>query len=474
MSAAGAGASAVNNIKIGDSAYIDGDNADGSTQTGIEAANVSVTGNDTSTITANVGTGAISASFGAVGVAVSVGVSLATNNVADTMDVYVANASLTASLTSYETGVAGGQNATVVSLKPGDTVLLGNSFGGAAYSGPLQTIGSGSQAATVDPGDIVQNGSSVYRYMGAAATQFDLSGLTPTFTAASGLESLAQGVLVADANGNVYRYVGPGGDDNVSVKPGEFVQVGGAYYEYVGLLAQTFDLTGAANTNPDNSSPNFSDTTVWTPGATPPTGAVIYPYGALVNLSTTAFSNPTLWQFVAVAAPNFADASAWSPYPGTAGATYRYVGAPGSVNLGAQDYTDTSKWVQVGFVTAAAPGTSPLNVALQAGDTVTDAAGDAFEYVGPSQTLDINSQNYANTALWAPTGFVKVAATELATINASGEAAAVALSGGVVGVSVSGAGVNVANTILGDTEAYLPTARSPRRAPYPPPPPIRR
>ena len=63
--------------------------------------------------------------------------------------------------------------------------------------------------------------------------------------------------------------------------------------------------------------------------------------------------------------------------PGVVGATYRYVGSSGRVDLGSQNFTDASRWALVG-------GTP----------------GGVYRYSGAAASLDLNSTDYGNTALW--------------------------------------------------------------------------
>ena len=155
-----------------------------------------------------------------------------------------------------------------------------------------------------------------------------------------------------------------------------------------------------------------------------------------INLSTTNFSDTTLWTRVS------------SP-----GDVYRFVGASGGVDINNEDYSVTARWQRV-----------PPSY-LQ--------SGDVYRYVGQAQTLDLNNQNYAtDTADWQrvvagavpatyipqtqTTTSVQVVAVENATITSVSVAAAlsIAASGGA-GISVAGGGSSAINTITSKTEAYI-------------------
>ena len=59
------------------------------------------------------------------------------------------------------------------------------------------------------------------------------------------------------------------------------------------------------------------------------------------------------------------------------GTDYQYIGTPNAqVDLSTTDFTNTQNWTRLA------------------------SAGDVYRYVGSGATLDINNQNYPNTALW--------------------------------------------------------------------------
>ena len=85
---------------------------------GVSAASVSLSGMDTSGITAEVDTTAIAAAFGAVAVGGAVGVSQATNEITNNMQVYIANAGDGVSATSGSVSVSANESATITSPGP--------------------------------------------------------------------------------------------------------------------------------------------------------------------------------------------------------------------------------------------------------------------------------------------------------------------------------------------------------------------
>src|SRR5258706_8071060 len=95
MGLAGAGGSATNQVVADVHAYIDGTDpgSDGVGSLGILANSVLVSADDTNTsIHATVGTAAVGVGVGAVGAAISVGISLAHNQIDNDIAAYIANA----------------------------------------------------------------------------------------------------------------------------------------------------------------------------------------------------------------------------------------------------------------------------------------------------------------------------------------------------------------------------------------------
>ena len=95
IAASGSGASAVNRIAVDPQAYQNGDSAGtGAAVTGVSAPSVSFTATDASTIVANVAAVSLSVSLaGAVGASISIGVSLAMNQIDNDAEAYIASAS---------------------------------------------------------------------------------------------------------------------------------------------------------------------------------------------------------------------------------------------------------------------------------------------------------------------------------------------------------------------------------------------
>ena len=124
-----------NDIGLAIDAYIDGDTASGATQTGITAANITISSGDTSNITAEVDTTSIAAAFGAVAVGGSVGVSLATNEISNNMEVYIANAGDGVTASSSFVSVSALESATITAEASASSLALSGGAVGVSISG---------------------------------------------------------------------------------------------------------------------------------------------------------------------------------------------------------------------------------------------------------------------------------------------------------------------------------------------------
>jgi hypothetical protein len=99
------------------------------------------------------------------------------------------------------------------------------------------------------------------------------------------------------------------------------------------------------------------------------------------------------------------------------GRIYEYVGeAPliGDINLGAQDYTDTTLWKSIIYIQQ----DSPAQVVK--GDRVRLDGGDIYEYVGTTPLtgpVDLGAQTYTNATLWKPINDIVVDVLSVSTIT---------------------------------------------------------
>jgi len=74
---------------------------------------------------------------------------------------------------------------------------------------------------------------------------------------------------------------------------------------------------------------------------------------------------------------DYTDTSRWAPIGGTAGSVYRYLGAAATLDLDAVDYADTGLWLEI-----------------------VGNAGSVYEYLGTTATRDLGSVNYGDLGYW--------------------------------------------------------------------------
>ena len=153
----GAGAVAINRVAANVKAYIDGTDpgSDGLGTLGILANTISLTASDSSTIDATVGTASVGAGFGLVGAAVSVGVSLATNEVNNHVSAYIANAAAHGQSVRLRGGgaitIAATEEATISATGVAASAAVGGGLVGVSFAG-----------AGVDVTNVIRNKTNAY------------------------------------------------------------------------------------------------------------------------------------------------------------------------------------------------------------------------------------------------------------------------------------------------------------------------
>ncbi len=148
-------------------------------------------------------------------------------------------------------------------------------------------------------------------------------------------------------------------------------------------------------------------------GGTP---GVIYRYkgnSAALDLATQNYADTSLWDPVLSTSNGSTAMTAGkqvmiaSSYGGggTAGAIYEYLGSSTTLNLGGQNYTNSTLWRKVETSPFSSTDTISINpsdsVLVVAGNNSGGDAGSIYKYVGTSPVaLNLAAQNYANTTLW--------------------------------------------------------------------------
>ena len=401
---AGAGVHVVNKIAMHVEAYIEGDGANG-----IYAAAVSLAARDTSSITANALGVAVAAAFGALGFGLSIGVSIAENDISNRVF-------------SCIEGVDGAANTTDAPCADGTTETGTDS---AVNTDPRHTTAETS--AALQPGDrvLVQPGyahggvaGTTYRYTGSATT-LDLS--TQDYTGASWSVAHTWTPVASVAGLDLAQHSTT--DGSVALQPGDLVSVPTGYAG--GGSAGLYRYLGAAATR---------------------------------DLGIQDYSLATLWAAVAVGDLHRSADGTVAVVPGdlvsNSTGLYRYVGTPGTVALNIQDFTATGSWapVAVGDISVTAGESATIDATAQA-----IAVAAAVGLVGISLAgAGANAQNVILTntgahvvsATLASGGGVAVMASNSGGITAHVTAAAVAASFGLISVGVA-VGTSISRNFIG-------------------------
>ena len=186
VSLSGSGVGTVNEMATDVKAYIDGDSAPGATTTGIAGTSISLTAQDTSSITVVAGAASIAASVaGTAGVALSIGVALAQNRVANDVEAYIADVANTADTANATAGgitLEADEGATIEATSAAASLAVGiGGTAGVSVSGAgaaaLNTILTADEAYVLDS-TLVGDGA-------VSATAHDSASITATIVAAS-------------------------------------------------------------------------------------------------------------------------------------------------------------------------------------------------------------------------------------------------------------------------------------------------
>ncbi|MDB5862130.1 MAG: repeat-containing protein, partial [Ramlibacter sp.] len=148
IGASGTGVEAANRINVTVEASITGDGTDG-----IRADSITLTAQDTSSISSLAGAASLAAAFsGTVGVALSIGVSLAHNTIASTVEAFIANADDGVTSTVGDITLSATEDATIDSV----------SFAAALSVGISGTVGAGVAGAGAEATNVILTTTSAY------------------------------------------------------------------------------------------------------------------------------------------------------------------------------------------------------------------------------------------------------------------------------------------------------------------------
>ncbi len=267
-------------------------------------------------------------------------------------------------------------------LNAGDTVQLGVNYDTVDFT--VGTTASTTQALT--PGDVIQDGATLYRYVGSGGT-FDLT------TDAAITADPADFKVIGGTAGAIYAYIGSAPatlDLNDTDYTGADWATPKTYY--------SAPTTGISNTQSLNPGDRVSVeagylTAAYTVGASPATNndVTLNPGDVIADaanfyryVGASKKSNVDLTNDTAITS----DPTDFVQIGGQQSQTYVYIGAAGtSVDLNASNYADTTTWrPATAYLAPTSAGGATNTQALYYGDTVALPAGyDAVNYtVGSS------------------------------------------------------------------------------------------
>ncbi len=447
--------------------------------TPVTAASVSINASDTSSIMATAGAASLAASLSSSGnaAAIAIGVALATNEIDNVVQAYIANVpSVTA--TSGGISITSTESATIstVSAAAAVSASFSSSGKGVAISG----AGAEAQNTILGTDNAYVSDTNLSSATSIALNATDASQITATIVSvavslgistSSNAVGAAIGIAVArnfignsvDTSTTDYDYLTS--DNVLTVNYGDTVKIAsgalaGDIYKYVG--SQPITVTGtytAGNDNPTQLKPGQS---VYVPAGTDGvTSDSVYRYIGSTKLSnpdltTEKYSDPTMWQQVTALESDYSNSELWKlvNVNGNPLQVEAYVLNSGVTATTTYTVTANSQQNINATVTAIA-------VAVAASDENAGAVSGSGVYTANTISTDVlayqnNDFGGTGTNAGITAGSVSFGASDTSTITADAVAASVAASvSGDVAVAVA-IGLSIAeNTIDNDVKAYL-------------------
>ncbi len=184
----GAGASAVNRVAANVKAFIDGTGS-----TGVIADSISLTASDTSDIDATVGTASVGVGVGLVGAAISVGISIASNDINNSVSAYIANGESVKTRDGGAITISATEGATINALGVAASAAIGGGLVGISFAG-----------AGVDVTNVILNKTNAYIQDSVVGAESAKAGnVTITATDTSSIDAEVGGLAIAAAGGFV-------------------------------------------------------------------------------------------------------------------------------------------------------------------------------------------------------------------------------------------------------------------------------
>ena len=392
---AGSGVFVENRIQVVVQSAIDGDGP-----SGISAATVSLDASDASTVTAFAGAVALAAAFGGVGAALSIGVSLARNDISNDVEASISNTFHGVVARVGAITLDARELATINAVTAAAALAAsGGFFAGVALSGAgadaTNAIYTKTRAFLLE--STLRAATDVFVHANGSAT---INALVLAFSAAVGVGFIGIGASIGVSLARNMIGWNPSAYDATSDEVVDGLDDGSLVLVATGSLrGNIYKYVGTDQTGPVDLSEQDYTSTDWE-----------LQNGADYSSDQTLDGGLAVDKTVRIANG-----------PG-AGDVFKYIGPAitVSVDLRNQDYRNTSLWEQLNL------SSTPAEVSATSTDSSIVAGGG-----------------------------VSIVATSTNTINAIVATLSAAISGGAVGIGLSGAGASATNLIKGNVTAKI-------------------
>lgn len=464
VAASGSGVVSENRIGAQVQAYIDGDGA-----SGISAESVSLSAQDLSLISANALAISLAAGFGAVGVSISVGVSLAQNSITTIVEAYIKNADTGVTSNTGNIELDADESAIIRVIAAAASVALSGGLVGVALSG------AGAEAK-----NLILSSTKAFVEASVLTSAFDViitadnTAIIDAIIATASIAASAGAVGVGASIGVSLARNQIGFSENAStsfdfttasepssVSSGQRVKIlegvrAGDVYEYLGTSTLS---------NPDLQSQDYSNKNLWKQVNLVSSGSPVMAY---VNYSSVtsgqdlrveATANQTINSKVLSGAVAVAAGLVGGAVSGTGVSTENTIRAlvhayiEGTLGGGIQVSGDVIvKAEDTSVIDAETLAASIAAFFGVAGGAVSIGLALAFN------TISSDVQAYITGATINGSSDMTVQATETATIDATAAASAFSASVSLGGLSIAGGGAVTTVNVLTSTKAFVETS----------------
>ncbi len=457
VSVSGAGACAINTITTKVRSFIDNDSEYGDRLTSIDSGSVTMSADDTSRITAVTGAASLAAGFGGVGVAVSIGVAGAYNEISNEVSAFIADATVTADGTiAFDYTSQDSPN----ELIRGDRVRFDGDiyeYAGADRLDPDDNLPSVNLAAEdYTDGDLWKKVSTIELAAIEGATINSLTSAASLAVAIGGVGVAVSGAGAAATNIILTRTDAYVSDNSILVSTGDVaIEASDTSTIKAIVSASTAAIAGGAVGVGVSIGASFAANFIGLAGS--PAGVQAYVKNSTITatgaLTQTATADETIKAAVLAASVAIAAGGVGVGVSGTGVIAINMITSDikafiensiitaGSVNLTADDTSQIMAFAGSATASAAFGG---VGVAISIGAAL------AHNHISNEVEAYVKFATVNTTS-----GNLTIQAFEDATITATSVAASAAVSAGIFSLSISGGGATAINTIATQTRAFV-------------------